>query len=769
MAVGANVPYNPTAEVTPLQEAATPERTVRATPESFGAQIGAGMESTGQKGEQAAVQWAGLKAETEANQHELDYITQQGNLKAKYTQYEGLQAAAMRPQYEQESLALQKQYRESLSPIAAKLFDATTRRTLANDISEYAGYAAKEVKGANLASNNALADNTINSAGNLPTVQDDTRFGGLIGTLVYSVNGVADIKGWSSAATGRDPSTGKLTFGDDPQSQIVKAQYEEYLGEKESKLFLTAGKTIADNQGATAAADFFQKHWDMMPDKAKVEANQYIAPKMKNEIISGNVANMSAGVDADFNKQFLAKVPSSPTELADTQKDVLGVIRKNEGIGYSKDSKGEVINGINSLAYPKEFAEAKALLPKGQQAVNDYADQFYQKNIIEKYGIKDLPTNTQAIVADGLVNHSHEFGQQLLAAAKGGATPQQLIDLRRAEYQHLADSDAGKPADQQQGYAKSLKGWNARLDSFDLSPGLHGAPQPEYPNKADYLREHYQQYVDNARNAYLQKYPDDYYGAQIQSQRAISEINHQVAIEDGKLKGDRDVVSNAIFGSLTKGNPPATYEQLRALPNMAPVLDRVMREQGKFFGDIDTMIGKASHQEGTINSPNAYSTILQSMEATDPSAAESHLHSLFARSDQTGISYKDYKDGMKSQPGSIDTYHFNKEFLEPNMKAIAMAGGNIDGEGERRAVQWYNDVLKAKDEKTQAKVAETDMLNSESKDYLGGTMGKYMPSRADQIKNLAAKTKPADRAFDYGAIDKGQRYTAPDGSIRIKQ
>ncbi len=648
------------------------------------------------------------------------------------------------------------------------MFDANTRRTLANDVSEYAGYAAGQVKAANLASNNALADNAIASAGNLPTVLDEARFGNLNGTLVYSVNGVADIKGWSASATGQDEETGKLTFGDDPQSQVVKAQYDAYLSEKQSKLFLTAGKTIADNQGAAAAADFFQKHWDMMPDKAKVDANQYIAPKMKNEFISGNVNNMNAGINADFNKQFLAKVPASPTELAASEQDVLGTIRKNEGTGYSKDSKGEVINGINSLAFPKEFAEAKALLPKGQEAVNKYADDFYKKNIIDKYGIDSLPANTQAIVADGLVNHSHEFGQKLLESAKGGATPQDLIDMRRAEYQRLADSDAGKPADQQQGYAKSLKGWNARLDSFGAQPGLSGAPQPTYTNKADYLRENYQQYVDNARNAYLQKYPDDYYGAQIQATRAQSEINHQVAIEDMKLKADRDVINNAIGGSLTKGQPPATYEQLRALPGMVPVLDRTMREQGKFFGDIDTFIAKASHQEGAVNTPNAYAGILQTLEATDPSSAEGHLHALLARTDKTGISYKDYKDGLKSQPGSMDTYNFNKTFLEPNMKAIAQAGGNVDGLGEQRAVQWYNDVLKLKDEKTQAKVAETEMLNSQSKDYLGNSMGKYMPSRAEQIKTLADRTKPQQAAFDYNAIQKGQPYTAPDGSNRTK-
>lgn len=748
-----SVPQRPDAVTPPSGSGAGP-LSVRATPEMAGAQAGKGIENVGNAAEQVANLYGGMVLETAANQAELSYIKASGDLKSKYSKYEGLQAEAMRPQYEAELQNLHQQYRGNLPLGAQRMFDSNTIRSLGYQTSEYAQYAAGQVKQANLSSNDALADASIAKAGNLPTVTNPTEFGETNATIVHAANAVADIKGWASLATGTDKDTGKLTFGDDPQSQATKSQYEQYLAEKQSKLYLTAAKTVADNHGAAAAADWAQAHWNLMPDAAKVQMNQFLAPKMKNEVISGNIAIQNQKLDEDWNKQLTSNVPGSPLEQP--QKTPLDVIRQNEGYTgkIGRDSNGaNVINGINEKAFPAEYAEAKRLLEtQGKAAADKYADDFYQKNIIDKYDIKSLPANTQAIVADGLVNHgTGDFGKSLIDAAKNGATPQQLIDMRRSEYQRLATSDT----DGSRGYAASLKGWNARLD------GLQGQAFQSYPNKADFLRSREDDYVSSAFNSYLQQYPDDYYGAQIQERRAKTDIQRQIAMEDAKLKSDRDIINNAIGGGYTKGVPP-TLQQIQAMPNMQPILDRTMREQGEFFGTIDTMIAKASHHDLSENSTNGYDAITRTLLDSDsPNAirSEDHLSKLLGDNRGTGITWKDFQDAKPA----LDLDSRAKEILRNHMKDIATANGNVDGQGQTRAVQWYNQTMDA----YKKNEALGDKKDSDFWENVGDSVAP--PSRMQQIENWAKSYfgKKEETAIPT-LTDKAQFDELPSGSLYIR-
>lgn len=739
----------------PLQASGAQAMNVRSTPEDMGAAIGQGVQKVGEAGEQVANMYGGLVLETASNQAELGYIKASGDLKAKYSQYEGLQAEAMRPQYEQDLETIHQQFRGNLPLGAQRAFDSNTSRSLGYQTGEYASYAAGQVKQANLSSNDALADASIAHAGNLPSVLDSQRFGELNGTITHAANAVADIKGWASLATGTDAETGKLTFGDDAQSQATKTQYEQYIAEKQSKLYLTAAKTIADNQGAAAAADWAKGHWNMMPDAAKVAMNQYIAPKMKNETISGNIVNQNSQLNSEWNEQFTANVPKDPTEISKPQKTSLDVIRSNEGVGYSKDNKGEVINGINSQAFPKEFAEAKNILDtQGQEAATKYADNFYQKNIIDKYNIGSLPSSVQSIVADGLVNHSHDFGQQLLTAAKAGASSQELIDMRRNEYQRL--NNTGLPQ-----YTSAFNGWNNRLDKFQTTDSVNQAFTSIYPNKADFLREKSDNFVQNSVNTYLDQYPDDYYGAQLQERRAKTEINRQISIEDGKLKADRDIVTNAISGAYTKNNPPATYQELASIPGIQNVLDRARSQQGAFSATIDTMISKASHRDLSQNSPNGYDAIQSVLDRSGNHDRQSQIEYLSKGlgSDNRGfsISWKDFQDAKPS----IDLDDGAAKILADHMKTISTANGNVDGKGQDRAVGWYNQVMAA--------YKQNEALgDKKDRDFWEHIPDKYVPPTPSRMQQIASSVQNPKVAPTTATGANGEKYIL-QGDQWVKQ
>src|SRR5262249_10516104 len=119
-------------------------------------------------------------------------------------------------------------------------------------------------------------------------------------------------------------------------------------------------------------------------------------------------------------------------------------VLKNEGgfVAVDGSSGAPAIYGINAKWHPDDYAEAKRVTDeKGPEAGQRYAQDFYRREYWDKYQIADLPAPVQTIVMDGVVNHTEGFDRRLVDAARGGATPDQLIEMRRTEYQRLATAN----------------------------------------------------------------------------------------------------------------------------------------------------------------------------------------------------------------------------------------------------------------------------------------------------------------------------------------
>lgn len=166
----------------------------------------------------------------------------------------------------------------------------------------------------------------------------------------------------------------------------------------------------------------------------------------------------------DIKKLNEIQLDGNPVENADRSIDI---IMRNEGGYVAKDgNSGEAaIYGINRGSFPKEHDEAKQITEtQGKAAGEAYARQFYKKEFYDKYKIGELPLRVQDIVADGVVNHGTTFRNKLVQAAKDGASPQELIEMRRQEYERLARNDPKKYKDQ-------LKGWQNRLNNLPVQGG----------------------------------------------------------------------------------------------------------------------------------------------------------------------------------------------------------------------------------------------------------------------------------------------------------
>lgn len=204
-----------------------------------------------------------------------------------------------------------------------------------------------------------------------------------------------------------------------------------------------------------------------------------IAAVMEKTLAAGNTkfAEAMIGVDQPDNGIKVQDLP--PTQqVAD---NVLSTIMSNElhadgVIRIHSDGDGQAIGGINSNAYPEQFAEASRILrDEGQQAALAYIRNFYNQEIVVKNGIGNLAPDVQDVVADGMVNHWAGFQKNLLEAAKGGATRQELLQMRRNEYIRLAEANPAK-------YGANLDGWLARLNKIQAQDLTVAGPTKEAQN-----------------------------------------------------------------------------------------------------------------------------------------------------------------------------------------------------------------------------------------------------------------------------------------------
>lgn len=121
------------------------------------------------------------------------------------------------------------------------------------------------------------------------------------------------------------------------------------------------------------------------------------------------------------------------------------------------DGKGRARWGINTAANPDVDIDNMT----EDDAKNLYRDRYWSQ--IEGH---DLTPEAQAVAFDAAINHRGGFANDIIQ--QSGGDPQKMMELRRQEYQRLAQSDPAQ-------YGGQLQGWNSRLDKLNgFLPQLSG-------------------------------------------------------------------------------------------------------------------------------------------------------------------------------------------------------------------------------------------------------------------------------------------------------
>lgn len=698
-----DVPYNGVPSVTTLSgsEGGGDYSNTRATPEAFGAGIGGAIEKAGETEVELANKQQGMINETLMTNADSQLAMKVGELKGQYLQNTGLAAQAAFPQYQADVETARQQIRATLPAMAAHGFDMLSERSVANHIADGSTYAAGQVRQANIDSGTNLTNVNVqavldpNVAANPQRVKDhqDSAIAGIQMGLDDDHPGLKV-----------DPETGTKNFNEStPQGRALKANYDARVDNIITQVQTNRFDTLAQGD-VLGAFGVYQQERDNFPRSTQVHLDSVFAPKVFN----AHVDNGSTQVLADSEQEH-AKLLYNP------QQQPLSV--RNNNPGNLRDSTTGQFR-----VFDTPEAGAAAMQSDLTAKINGNSPAM-ETNFGKNYS----PTLSNVITTYAPANENNTKGYIDSVSKATGFSPNQV----------LTAADIPK-----------LQVAMTKVESGGSGGSVGALPQKSYGTNenggaltlADYYRTHSEDVLQRADAQAEKDMPGD-----LQYKRAMREtvsnyMSKTISNQSAQYTMDNKQIVRGITGELSKGQSPETEADLRSIPGMATLLDKVAAQDPKFAEGIPTMIAKNARRNDVSNGPNSFETIsrvLQSQDELHPNHIknQNQLDTLLGKTDSTGINMKDYNDAKPA----TELDNVIKEPLLKHMQEIAVANGNIDGKGQQRAVQWYNQQMAAY--KQNQAMGDKKMDDATFASHIGEVNGPLYapptPSRMTQISNWA--------------------------------
>lgn len=705
------IPYTPYSTVESSGGGGTP-MSVHSSPEDMGSQVGQAATKAGDTGFDLVQKQQGMINETLMTNADSALSVKVGQIKGAYLQNTGLAAMAAYPKYQADLEAARQEARSTLPPAAARGFDMLSIRTVANHIADGSTYAAGQTRqaqidsGTNLSNVNvqAVLDPSIASDPERVQYHQDSAIHGLQMTLDENHPGLKT-----------DPETGAVNFDESkPEGQALKANFDadrdNIITQVQSNRFDTLAK--ADPLGAY---NIYQGVRDQLPRSAQVHLDATFAPKVFNANL--NNSKIAVLTQAEQEHRELLLNPSS----AGSNSNNLGNVKTSSGAAQ----------GTQDFVNPATPTDGVILTANTLRS-------GYQGLTLEQIGKKWTGESSDKVSA-WVANTSKASGISPDAVPNLN-DPQQLSSLLKGiGTAEKSPADRARFTDDviSQGVQSSLAGNKPQTSTASNSPKSYGTNPDGSPlSQADYYRTHSEDVLQKADAQSEKDMPGDLQYKRAMRETVTNYMNKVISNQTAQYTLDNKSVMRALNGELTKGKAPETEDELRAIPGMASLLDRVAVQDPKFSEGIPTMIAKVARRSITTNSSNGYDTIMRTLEPNDtdhPNKIDNQggLDSLLGKSDGTGINMKDYNDAKPL----LEADQPFKDSVSKNMQQISTTNGNPDGKGKERALQWYNQFMIAKaanDAKGDKKLSTDDLINQ-----VNDSHPSVMPSRMQQISNWA--------------------------------
>lgn len=672
----------------------------RATPEAFGSGIGEAISAASSQAQQTVQKYQGMVNETLATNADANLAEQIGAIKGKFKSMTGLEAVnAQQETIAQMNQAFQQQ-RSKLPPMAAQGFDSMAKRSLGYALGEVNEYGASQIKSANVLSHGQNAMMSALAPKDPSVAASDEQFNNKLGDIKWSSASMLDP---DHPGLDKDPKTGMVNgFKDNQEGQTLKSIHQNTIDNYTGIAWSNRFDTLAAQNPIAAQDKFDEEKW-RIPPVAAADIQSKLEPQVT--YAKGQQSSQFMIVKAaQDHAQILTNPPK--TDIADA------IFNQESGgnVNSPTSDKGAV-GGMQII--PTTFAQ----YAKPGEDINNPADNVaVGKRILDD--MKERFPNDPARQAVGY------FSGPGNVSPPGSETPW----IRDFSDGHKLTSDYVSDVTARMGQPKKSYATNADGSKF---------------TDADYLATHKEQLLDGAVANAERLYPGDMAAATKARELMNQHIENAVQTQAANYRHDNMDIMKAISGDLSNGKPPATENELRQLPGMADLLKRVPAQDPKFYESIPTLLAKAQKSDDKVNSPNAYETMLRVLTPASPTGANNRISSqdqldkLMGRSDGTGINFKDYSDSKKALNYS-DSW---KASLLENMQSIEKAGGNVDGKGSQRAMQFYNLANQIKDSNPEADTSKELEYIAKNKENLAPM---FMPSRAQQLANRAGQVRVAE-------------------------
>ena len=512
--------YNPTPSVQPTIAAPNDYLQVRSNPDAFGAQVGQGLQKIGATASQVgtegidyATQAQGLANEHAANMADMDLAVRGGKVYDQYKQLEGLDAANNKDKAVSDYLAVNDQIRGSLSnPAAQRAYDQIAVRRMSFTVQDMNSYAADQTKLAYRNGNTASMNLSVDQASRFDVANSDNQFGFELGNVKFQVNAMftSPQYGKYRDITATTAPDGTLKFDQSTQEgKVAQSDYQNYLDQAVGKVWENRIRTLTDDPrgNVITAQDTLQKNKDNIPAAtfAKLQAG-LIAPYRAAQ--SKQIAD---GIFSDINSGYVSSLKPVPGGTFSTSQITDSFIRQESNNGLTSTNLGQIQPGTwQEYARPGEDVNN----PKDNRAVT----QRIITDLSQKYD--GDPAKIAVAYFSGKGN----------VAPDGSATP------------WVADT-------------KDKNGKSVSNYVSDIVKSL-GVNSNGYQSQADYIRTHYDTYIQQARDQADQIDPGNVAFADQAASQTEARMNNIVHTQELEVRAAQDHIQSVVLGD--DKNPPIT-------------------------------------------------------------------------------------------------------------------------------------------------------------------------------------------------------------------
>lgn len=536
--------------------------TANASPDAFGAQIGAAEQRLGATGEQAAntmsqaaIAFQGLQNETLAKNADIQLASKLTNLQmdpqSGYVTKMGKDAVDGYQGYQDSVQQAYQDARASLpNPAAQRMFDTAAVKRVEYSLASGAQHAAQQNKIWQVGTAEARASTEMNVAANY--YNDDTRFGQAVSTIKDEALQQGELQGWSP--------------------EMVAAKQQSYVSQAWQQRIMRYAQ-----QDPVAAQNMYSANQEQISAADRPNLEHYLKANVQPVLARNIVSNVMAG---------------GSTVNGSTLDQLHAAVVKAES------------DGDTGAVGPNVAGQGTA---KGDMQVMDAT------NLNPGYGVQPAADNSpeeRSRVGHDYLNAmiAHYGGDQSLALAAynwGPGNVDKLLQGARA---------SGAPLNDAQLLAKTPAATQAYVSKINAAVPPQGGTAPTSSDPRANLTNWQQQASTLATNLY----PNDPTFRDAVVSNLFNETNKIVAGQEGQQMGARDSLVAAAIGSNGSAKP-TTLSDLLSTPDLKNAWATLKPEQQ--VGIMDLVDHNAKNNDPPVNDA-ALATLykLKGEAANDPMA-----------------------------------------------------------------------------------------------------------------------------------------------------